>query len=393
MEYIAQVQAKQEPLRAAFGSPKFRPVDWALPGAHPALQHERYECFARLPDRLLTRPRRRDFGAIGSLMCLRGVQFWPPIAVAQTSSAQTSSIEVVGTIRNASGEPVADALVFLEEKGGARLVRTKSNPDGSFVFSLKKAGTYNLRAEKDGLRSAATRLLALRSGDQQRCDVVLAQTSTNAADPTASRGSDSASANTSGTKSASTSATMELADEPTFTVAGVTDWSNAGLHGSDTRGRTSDALAKETLALKSGDGDKTPSSSPNASYKLALEYRAQGDFARARDEAQKSLAIADTGTGHRLLGDLDERIGDPVAAVREFERAAQIDERAELSRLGGRIASPQGSATRGAGFHERVELAPRLREIARRTRCRPLCRRFVRRGGSTSVRSFGPKSL
>jgi len=223
-----------------------------------------------------------------------------PIAFAQVPSEKLeSAIVLTGTVRNASGELVGSASVFLEEKGGARLVRTRANEDGSFVFSLNKGGTYSLRAEKDGLRSAAIGLLVLKLGDHQRCDLVLA--------------------------SGTSKDTMELADDPAFTVAGVTDWSNAGLHGSDTRARTSDAVAKETLALRSGDATKAANGPPNSAYESAVEYRAKGDFARARDQAQKSLAIADTAAGHRLLGDLDEKLGEPLAAVREFESAAGME--------------------------------------------------------------------
>src|SRR5216683_2106246 len=86
-----------------------------------------------------------------------------PIAFAQVPSEKLeSAIVLTGTVRNASGELVGSASVFLEEKGGARLVRTRANEDGSFVFSLNKGGTYSLRAEKDGLRSAAIGLLVLK---------------------------------------------------------------------------------------------------------------------------------------------------------------------------------------------------------------------------------------
>ncbi len=44
---------------------------------------------------------------------------------------------------------------------------------------------------------------------------------------------------------------MEFADQPNFTVAGVTDWTAVGGHGSDASLRTSEALARETLTLKS----------------------------------------------------------------------------------------------------------------------------------------------
>src|SRR6266704_4156312 len=37
------------------------------------------------------------------------------------------------------------------------------------------------------------------------------------------------------------------------------------------------------------------------------------------------LAKADTANGHRLMGELNERLGDPLEAVREYERAALMD--------------------------------------------------------------------
>src|SRR5205814_2107505 len=52
--------------------------------------------------------------------------------------------------------------------------------------------------------------------------------------------------------SSPTTGEMEFTDKPNFTVAGVMDWNNTGTHGSDVRVRTSEALAKETLALKNG---------------------------------------------------------------------------------------------------------------------------------------------
>jgi tetratricopeptide (TPR) repeat protein len=225
-----------------------------------------------------------------------------------------SNIVLQGMVRDASGQPVAGASVLLSDKGGARLAKIATKADGSFAFPLDKPGTYNLRAEKGGQHSTATNLLVLKTGDTQRCDLVLLgapdeqSTSTSPSKPpTANLGA------------------IQLADEPNFTVAGVTDWSNAGLHGSDTRARTSDELARETLALKSADAEKSPAKSPNPSYDAALQYRAQGDFARARDEALKSLTFTDTAATHLLLGDLDEKLGQPLESEREFERATRSD--------------------------------------------------------------------
>jgi tetratricopeptide (TPR) repeat protein len=235
-------------------------------------------------------------------------------AAQQSNAPQQNNIVLEGTVRDATGNPVAEALVFLEEKGGARLVKTTTNPDGTFAFTLAKPGTYAVRAEKNSLRSVTKPPLVLKLGEKQDCDVTLAAVSNG---KETSKPSIQSSAGSLGA--------IQLADEPNFTVAGVTDWSNAGLHGSDARARTSDELAKETLALKSASADKSATAPPNADYVSAEQYRSKGDFIGARDAARKSLSASDTPAAHRLLGDLDERLGDPLEAVREFEIAARMD--------------------------------------------------------------------
>jgi tetratricopeptide (TPR) repeat protein len=225
----------------------------------------------------------------------------------QTASSPKGAITLVGNVRDESGKAVPDATVFVRTAESAPLIKTKSNADGSFRVILNKSGTYRLEAEKAGVGRAAAEPMQLELGEAKRCDLVLSTTRTVPASSSAG----------------STAGSFELNDEPNFTVAGLTDWSNAGLHGSDARARTSDVLAKETVAL--GGGDKLGSRSSNAAYDQALEYREKGDFERARVEARKSLAASDTADAHRLLGDLDERLGDSLEAVREFERAARMD--------------------------------------------------------------------
>jgi len=171
---------------------------------------------------------------------------------------------------------------------------------------------------------------------------------------------------------------MEFADKPNFTVAGVTDWTAVGGHGSDTILRTSESLARETLTLKpEGTGSTSGASVPNESesklraalagapgtfeanhqlgefylhtgrsreslpllqaayqidpanagneYDLALAYKESGDFSQAREHVRKLLARKDTADLHRLLGELDEKLGDPLAAVHEDEQAVRLD--------------------------------------------------------------------
>lgn len=173
---------------------------------------------------------------------------------------------------------------------------------------------------------------------------------------------------------------MEFADQPNFTIAAVTDWTAAGGHGSDAVLRTSEALNREALNLRSGTPDKhlQPSTqewkdretalraalahapdqfqsnhqlgefylrsdrfadaapSLDAAYKinpedfeneyaLALALNGAGEFARAQQHAQKLLARHDTADVHRLEGQIDEKLGDPLRAEHEFERAVRED--------------------------------------------------------------------
>jgi tetratricopeptide (TPR) repeat protein len=89
---------------------------------------------------------------------------------------------------------------------------------------------------------------------------------------------------------------IEFADKPDFVVAGVTDWTAVGGHGSDISLRTSEALARETLTLK----PDTRSANPQEANMAEGEH-------------------------HRTLGDLDEKKGDPLAAVHEYEQAVRLD--------------------------------------------------------------------
>jgi tetratricopeptide (TPR) repeat protein len=118
---------------------------------------------------------------------------------------------------------------------------------------------------------------------------------------------------------------MEFDDQPNFTVAGVTDWNNTGIHGSDASQRTSEALVKETLALKSGGPAETSASASNAGITPVNSSETEEELREAREHAKKMLAIADKADVRRLLGELDERLGDPLEAVQEYERAARLD--------------------------------------------------------------------
>jgi tetratricopeptide (TPR) repeat protein len=208
-------------------------------------------------------------------------------AVAQTPAAEPRpAITVSGTVRDTAGNSIADAAVFFEEKATAASVETKTKADGTFSFLALRPGTYTVRAEKAGMRASPSASLLLSLGETKQVDLVLENSqATQSPSPDAK-------------KSGPASAAMEFDDKPSFTVAGVTDWTNVGGHGSDTKLRTSESLAKETATLKSGE--------PGENSAVASEA------ARAADS-------------HRELGDRAEHSGDPLAAVREYEQAVRLN--------------------------------------------------------------------
>jgi tetratricopeptide (TPR) repeat protein len=101
-------------------------------------------------------------------------------------------------------------------------------------------------------------------------------------------------------KSPPAAGAMEFSDQPHFSIAGVTDWTAAGGHGSDTTLRTSESLARATAALTPQPG------APNVSDAVSAEHRERA-------------------TAQRHAAEAAEAAGDPLTAVREFEQAATLD--------------------------------------------------------------------
>ena len=274
-------------------------------------------------------------------------------------SSQRGAITIEGLVRDADGEPVENASVFLQGEGPSHRLQSKSAKNGEFVFTLATAGSYRVRAEKTGWNSAVSKSFHFSPGQRNRIDLIL---------------------NFPSNPSAATSAgEVQLLDKPSFAIAGVTDWTSAGGHGSDVNLRTSEALAREVTALKPNaakksapDASETNQSEKNlraaltqapnrfdsnhrlgefyfrsqrfreaipflaAAYRLkpedylnahdlALAYIGVDDLVRAREQLRRMRTNADSAEAHRLLGDLEERLDDPVAAVNDYERAARLD--------------------------------------------------------------------
>jgi len=221
-------------------------------------------------------------------LAVLGLSAASALAFVQAPAAESGTATIVsGTVCDPGGNPIVNASVILERKASnTAAVETKAKDDGTFSFSALRAGTYVVRARAQGFQETATAPMELSLGEKKHLKMILKVGVIGGAMVEPPKPTDARSGG------------MEFSDKPSFTIAGVTDWTNVGGHGSDTKLRTSESLARETAALKS--------SSP----------------AEASAPASVPPSAADS---HRLAGDRAERSGDPVSAEHEYEEAVRLD--------------------------------------------------------------------
>ena len=265
----------------------------------------------------------------------------------------SSSPSVVGEVRAADGALVSGARVTLSQPGTSAS-QTLTNEQGKFSLQLAHSGNYVVRVHKDGYRDAEF-TVALPLSSEKPLTITLA-------------------AETAPSRGAQSDGGMQFSDKPDFAVAGITDWTAAGGHGSDVNLRASEALAKDTRALGSPDRAiathdnqrerelrdavvKDPGSfqanhalgdfclsqrqfldaipplekahqlnagDAQNSYDLVRAYDGAGRYAEAKALVLKLQADSDQSELHRLLGDIEEHLNNSLVAEREYERAVQL---------------------------------------------------------------------
>src|SRR5438874_3096839 len=142
--------------------------------------------------------------------------------------AEQASWKIEGTVRDSANTPIPNAFVHLEKSGGS-VLETTTDTAGKFVIGSSGEGSYSIRVQKPGFRESV-QTISLPSKQSAPLIVVLVNSRSEPA----------------GGKS---SQPMQFNDSADFTVAGITDWTAAGGHGSDVNLRTSEALATETRRL------------------------------------------------------------------------------------------------------------------------------------------------
>lgn len=299
-------------------------------------------------------------------------------ASAQSSSTlQQNAATLEGTVQSAAGDAAGDAKVVLQGGNPPSIFETKTDPQGRFRFLNLAAGVYTLSAERSQWGKGIVESVSISDGEKKSIRLIL-------------RTAGASGGNSENSPSLSAKDSMQFADEPNFTVAGITDPNNFGLHAAATNVRSSEALAKDTRALESGAASGSPPSmadelapgdkaketetklkaalaaAPTSfeanhqlgqfycdskrykeaipllgtafqidsvnlanSYELAIAYAGSGEIERAREQGRKMVSNAKSWEAHRLMGDLDERLGDPLGAVREYEEATRLDASAD----------------------------------------------------------------
>jgi tetratricopeptide (TPR) repeat protein len=264
-----------------------------------------------------------------------------------------------GAVRDEQGKAISGAVVSLSAKEGSQTLTANADAQGGYSFSGLRDGVYSLQVSLAGYADGAIPSIFLAPSESKVVDLTLglakAPSSKNAAVP-------------------------QFFDPPQFTVAGVTDTTSLGGHGSDTVVRTREEIAKETTLLgKAQPGvqpvspaderllreaaDRDPHSfSPNHqfgealiargkareaipyleraaaakagsyenAYDLVLANADAGNYEKARMQAtallpNHELPNHDQAELHHLLGDIGEHLGNSLEAVREYQRAAELD--------------------------------------------------------------------
>lgn len=190
----------------------------------------------------------------------------------QSQNAEGSAT-LQGAVRDPRGRPVADATVNLQGKTGEHPLTAHTDSAGNYRFLALREDTYTLRAESSGYGGAASGPFVLGPKEAKKIDLALESA---------------------------------FFDEPNFIVAGVTDATSRGGHGSDTVLRSSEALARATTSLSKESSGSAPAPSAEQ-LRSAVE----------REPANAAL--------HHRLGNADEQIGNSLEAVREYQRAAELD--------------------------------------------------------------------
>lgn len=300
----------------------------------------------------------RPMTGVGRL--LRVVMLSLIVGACTPSSLQGQETDVSASIRgivhDSLGKPVAGAILRLYGNEASQPQTTHADSQGAYAFASLHEGVYTIEAEMAGFQTATVSSTFLASKESKNINLSLMPAKPSSTSPLAE---------------------PDFYYQPQFSVSGVTDTTSLGGHGSDTIVRTRETIAKDTVSLAARDASSSAASPAvlnslrqvaerephsaeancrlgqalisngqaseaipyleratqlepgdyQASYSLALANQNTGQYLRALAVAQPLLLHHDEAQLHHLLGDIDEKLGNSLEAVRQYQRAAELEPR------------------------------------------------------------------
>ncbi len=120
----------------------------------------------RRPDETKAARRNPALGALRPL--LLGCLF-----TAAAAHAQITTSDILGTVTDATGAVVANAVVTVRNLGTNDTRTGKTDSSGTYTFSLLQPGHYSIRVESPGFKASTTTDLSIEAGDRARADAHL----------------------------------------------------------------------------------------------------------------------------------------------------------------------------------------------------------------------------
>jgi tetratricopeptide (TPR) repeat protein len=263
-------------------------------------------------------------------------------------SATVRSI-VQGHVADAQGHSISMVRVEVKAENEDGNLSMQTDSAGNYRFTSMAAGRYLVRAELTGYQSTNSGPFMLRSGEDRRIDLTLQP------QQHASLGA------------------PEFFDQPQFTIAGVTDTTNLGGHASG-MAPPAESLTKDIASLSKGTSAPSSNGVPertvrdrakrlpkdfeanyragklllhdgksqeavpyleraswlkpddyDSQYALAQAFAAAGEYGEARTLIQSRVRAHDNASWHHLLAEVEEKSGNPLEAVNEYQQAAKLD--------------------------------------------------------------------
>jgi len=295
---------------------------------------------------------------------------------AQSQNAADSAT-LQGTVLDSRGHPVAAATVYLQAKTGTPTLSARTDSAGAYRFSALSEGVYTLRAEMAGYAAATFGPCVLGPKEEKRIDLTLEAATGSApqggslgisgaerpqffdepefivagvteamspgghgsdtilrttealAKETASLSVTPPNKESRSSRTASASPSSSAAAEASLRQAAEHEPGSFAINRQLGKLLVDDGKARKAIPYLERAAQLNPSDYENG-YELALAYAEAGQYERAHTQGLALLARQDKpgqeqSQLHHLLGDVEEKLGNPLEAVRQYQRAAELD--------------------------------------------------------------------